>query len=332
MSTGRVLLTGAGGFLGRHVAAELAARRHSLKCLVRDTAKLSSLREQLGADAKRVESWDAGSLVEPIICDDAVSGCDAIVHVAAGMSGSTSSLFLDTVVSTRNLVDAALRHRVRKFVLVSSLAVYGTWPLRRGAVLDENCPLEPNPQLRDAYSFSKVEQERLCWAAHADRGLPLAVVRPGVIYGPGRGFMSARVGLPVGDRIFLQLAGSNRLPYTYVRNCADAIVSALESDRCIGEALNIVDDELPRGRELLALHRARMGVPPKVIRVPSRAIPAVARSYEFILSRSDGMLPPALTRYRAAAQWKPLRYPNQKAKHLLGWQPRIGLRAGLASC
>ena len=332
MTGSRVLVTGAAGFLGRHVVAELVARGHSVTCLVRDAAKIAGSRRHLGASAALVESWSTGSLVDPGVCHDAVSDCDAIVHVAAGMTGSPSSLFLDTVVSTRHLVDAALCQGISKFVLVSSLGVYGTWHLRRGGVLDETCPLDPNAALRDPYSFSKIEQERLCWTACRERNLPLVVLRPGVIYGAGRGFMSARIGLALGNGLFLQLGGSNRLPYTHVNNCAEAIALALGNDRCVGEAINVIDDELPRGRDLLERHRARSPKPPRVVRVHARAIPALSRSYEFLMQRSDGMLPPALTRYRADAQWKPLRYPNEKAKNLLGWQPRVGLRAGLASC
>jgi nucleoside-diphosphate-sugar epimerase len=327
-----VLLTGANGFLGRHVAEELIARGHNIRTVVRDKSNVAALRTHLGDRSARVDSWTIGTLSDASTCDRAVAGCDAVVHVAAGLTGSPSSLFLDTVVATRNLVEAALSHRIRKFVLVSSLGVYGTWRLGREAVLDESCALDPTPHLRDPYSFSKIEQERVCWSAYTNRRLPLAVIRPGVIYGPGRGYMSARIGLPIGGRLFLQLGGTNRLPYTHVRNCADAIALALANERSVGEAINIVDDELPSGRQLLALHRSTQSAPPRVVRLHSRAVPLLARAYEFFLERSDGMLPPALTRYRADAQWKPLRYPNEKAKNLLGWQPRVGLGAGLASC
>src|SRR5205807_1842529 len=107
-------------------------------------------------------------------------------------------LFLNTVVTTRRLSEACLQIGVERFVLVSSLAVYGTSELQRGHILDESCPIDPHPFLRDAYTYSKINQEHVAWAAQRERDLPLVVIRPGVIYGPGRDVLTGRVGLRIG--------------------------------------------------------------------------------------------------------------------------------------
>src|SRR6185503_410371 len=98
-------------------------------------------------------------------------------------------------VGTRRLIAAAAEAGAERFVLVSSLAVCDTQGLRRRAVVDEALPLESQPQLRDPYTYSKVQQEIMARTECARLGLPLVIVRPGVIYGPGRGCLSARVGL-----------------------------------------------------------------------------------------------------------------------------------------
>ena len=120
--------------------------------------------------------------------------------------------------------------------------------------LDEGCPLDPAPQHRDPYAFSKIVQEQICWKARTDWNLPLVVVRPGMIYGPGRDFLSARVGLKVGP-LMVRLGGSQRLPYTFVDNCAEAVMLAGTQEGIEGESFNIVDDDLPTGRELIRERR-----------------------------------------------------------------------------
>ena len=136
------------------------------------------------------------------------------------------------------------RPRLPKVVLVSSFGVYGTAGIKRGALVDEDTPLEPNPERRDTYSQAKLRQEKLFRAYQERHGFPLVVVRPGVIYGPGGTPISSRVGLTV-PGLFLHLGGRNLLPLTYVDNCAEAIVVAGERGASDGQAYNVVDDDLP---------------------------------------------------------------------------------------
>src|SRR5690606_2783769 len=103
---------------------------------------------------------------------------------------------------------------------VSSFSVYGIADQPRGVLVDETTPLETQPMRRDPYSQVKLRQEQLFWDYARAHGLSLAVLRPGVIYGPGGGAMSSRVGLNL-PGVFLYLGGRNVLPLTYVDNCAE---------------------------------------------------------------------------------------------------------------
>jgi nucleoside-diphosphate-sugar epimerase len=194
-------------------------------------------------------------------------------------------------------------------------------------VLDESCPIDARPHLRDAYSYSKIAQERVAWEARERDGLPLVVIRPGVIYGPGRGSLSARVGLQIGG-LMIRMGGAQRVPYTFVDNCADAIVSAVTAPDIEGEAFNVVDDELPQAKAVLKQYRRRVKRL-RVLPVPGWAISPVSGLCEWYHERSRGQLPRVLTRYKSAAQWKPLRYGNDKAKLRLGWSPRVSIAEGL---
>ena len=314
-------MTGGGGFLGRRLVAGLVARGFDVRCLARAGAPA----DPVGGPG-RVEVYPAD--LDRLGRDpDVARGCDVVYHLASGLKGSTSGLFLTNVAGTRELVGASARAGVGRFVLVSSLGVYGTAGLPRGGALDESCPLDPEPHRRDPYTYSKVAQE---WAAReaSDRlGVPLVVVRPGVIYGPGREAVTGRVGLRLGDFV-LKMGGGHPLPYTYVDNCADGVLLAGVAGGAVGEAFNLVDDELPTGRQVVRWHR-RSGGRLRSLTVPGPAVRPLSRLCLWYHERSGGQLPAVLTPYKSDALWKPLRYANAKAKSGLGWLPSVSLAEGM---
>ena len=320
----KVLVTGGSGFLGRRLVARLLDRGMSVRCLVRRAASL----ETVGAAGGDLEVRE-GDIGRVDADSDILDGCDVVYHLASGLRGGTAGMFLTNVVAVRGLLAAAARPGIRRFVLVSSLGVYGTAGLSRGGALDESCPLDPAPQLRDPYSFSrKVAQEEGGPREEHRRGaVRLVVVRPGVIFGPGREAITGRVGLRLGD-FLLQMGGRHRLPYTYVDNCADAVLLAGIVPGVEGEAFNIVDDELPTGRQISRMHRRRVGRL-RTLTIPRPAIRPLSHLCEWYHRSSRGQLPAVLTPYKSEAQWKPLSYPNAKAKSRLGWAPAIDLEEGL---
>jgi nucleoside-diphosphate-sugar epimerase len=322
----KTFVTGGTGFLGKRVVAALLRRGHDVRCLARSKGAADALMASLPPQVRDRVELVSGNLQDVEQCASMIDGCDRVVHVAAAKSGATPVLFLNTVSTTRALVAAAERAGVERFVLVSSLAVYGTRALGRGDELTEECALEAEPQRRDPYTFSKVAQERVCWEAH-ERGLPLVVIRPGVIYGPEGDCLSARVGLRVGN-LMVRMGVGHRLPYTFVDNCADAVAQAATVPGVAGHAFNVLDDELPTGRQLIREYRARVGAL-RVLPLPLAALPLLSRAYEWYCERSNGLIPPVLTRYRTDAQWKPLRYPNRRARTRLDWAPAVGLNEGI---
>jgi len=215
---------------------------------------------------------------------------------------------------------------VGRAIVVSSLAVYSCSALYAGDELDESCPLEPNPETRGGYVFSKIAQERVCRDAEA-RGLPLVVIRPGVIYGPGRSPISDRVGLRVVDRLVV-FGGRHALPYTYVDNCARAVAAAGPALRIDGAAFNIVDDELPTGDVIARRCGREAGL--RIWRVPRPAIAPLASAYDFCRRHSRGQLPAVLTPAVARGLYQPMCYSNRRAKDALGWRPHVGLEEALA--
>jgi nucleoside-diphosphate-sugar epimerase len=323
----QVFVTGGAGFLGRRVLAALVRDGWQVRALVRSAAGRSALRSSLSStDAAAIEVLE-GDLQNLSTYTAAMAGCDTLLHMAAAGGGGAASLFSDNVAASRRLLTAAAHARVQRIVLVSSFSVYQTSHLKRGAVLDEKCPLESNPERRDAYAFSKLAQEQICRELANEAGIPLAIVRPAVIYGPARGVLSSRVGLSFAGVTF-RFGSRRALPYTYVDNCADAIARCVAAPPHVCGPFNIVDDELPTPTAIVRAVR-RAGMPLRSVGVPLWAMKLGVRAYDAIARHSDGMLPPVLTPYRADAQWKPLRYSNAAAKRELGWQPAVPLRDAL---
>jgi nucleoside-diphosphate-sugar epimerase len=322
----KALVTGATGFLGKRVVVALLARGADVRCFLRP----SSNDEELMTASETPDRLNIvrGEIGQLDTCARALDGCDTVYHIAAEMTGGTAVLFLGNVVATRALVTAAMRAGVRRFVLVSSLGVYGTAAIPNGGMLDESCPLDPNAHLRDPYTYSKVRQEQVCWKVCRENGLPLVVVRPGVIYGPGRDFLTARVGLRLGRNFMIIMGGRQQLPYTYVANCAKGVALAGEVPHVEGQVFNLIDDILPTGRELIRRYRSEVA---RVHRftVPGWAVPALSGACEWYHRASRGQFPAVLTRYKTQAMWRPLQYPNSRAKQVLGWSPEVGLEQGL---
>jgi nucleoside-diphosphate-sugar epimerase len=278
-----------------------------------------------------------GNLLSREDCERATKDVAAIYHLAAGTGEkSFPDAFMNSVITTRNLLDAALRHGcLKRFVNISSFAVYTNRDKPRRNLLDESCPVEEHAELRgEAYCFAKLKQDELVIEYGRKHRIPYVLVRPGAVYGPGANGITGRVGSGAFG-VYLHLGGSNVIPFTYVDNCADAIVLAGVSSGVDGEVLNVVDDDLPTSRQFLRLYKQNVRSF-RSIPVPRAASYVLCALWEKYSSWSEGQLPPAFNRRVWHAYWKGSRYTNAKLKRLLGWTPRVptaeGLRRYFESC
>lgn len=321
----RVFVTGATGYLGTAIVCDLLTRGVGVRALVRRNDAATRLVDDATLAAgpqRRGLELAYGSLRDEPLDHAWLSGCDAIVHAAGVLRGAASVIVRANVTATRGLADAAAMCGIRRFVLISSLSVYAAQSLAADSVLDETCPIDPEPERRGAYVYSKVAQEAVC------RGyaLPLVVIRPGVIFGPGRHTLSDRVGPRVGPLVVV-VDGHRPLPYSFVTNCASAVVAAVHADGIDGASLNIVDDELPTAAQIVAMCR-HWDRDLRAVHVPSWSAASVSRVYGWCYARAKGFtagpFPPMMD-----ALYKPLRFSNAAAKKKLRWQPRIGLEAAL---
>ena len=326
-----ILVTGSNGFIGAKVVEILLEYGYSnLRCFVRPSSQLGRLENTIGRfDAGMNVKLFAGDLLSRQDCAKAAEGVSIIYHLAAGFDKSFAGAFMNSALATRNLMDAFLEvGKPKRFVNVSSFAVYSNLSLKRGALLDETCPLEDAPQQRfDAYGFGKLRQEELVKEYGGKCQLPYVIVRPGYVFGPGKRELSGRVGISTFG-LFIQVNGSNVLPLSFVDNCAEAIVLAGLKPGVEGEIFNVVDNELLTSHQFLRAYKMKVKRFAS-IRLPYSVGYAMCLLWEKYSKWSKGQLPPAFNRRRCAAEWKGNRYSNRKLREQLCWKPRVPMEKAM---
>jgi len=334
-----ILVTGAAGFIGSWVVEGLLNRGfRNIVCFARPSGKLARIedlsnRRPQGAQIKVIK----GNLLSRQDCEAACKDVALIIHLAAGTGEkSFPDAYMNSVVTTRNLLDASLQYgRLRRIVLISSFSVYTNCQKPHGRLLDESCPVEPRGELRgEAYCFAKFKQEQLVAEYNKNFGIPYVVVRPGSVYGVGREAIAGRVGIDTFG-LFLHIGGPNTIPFTYVENCADAIILAGLIKGIDGEVFNVVDDDLPSSRQFLRWYKKNVRGFTSIY-VPHAVSYALCYFWEKYSQWSEGQLPPAFNRRRWHAYWKKTCYSNKKLKTRLDWTPKVptaeGLRRYFQSC
>jgi nucleoside-diphosphate-sugar epimerase len=327
-----ILITGATGFIGGKLVQTLVDRGfRNLRCFTRPSSRSEKFEgvARLARHGFRIEMFK-GNLLSRQDCSAATKDAKVIYHLAAGRGEkSFPDAFMNSVVTTRNLIEAALEHNVlKRFVNVSSFAVYSNCQKTNGKLLDESCPLEERPDLRgDAYTFAKVNQDGIVAEYGTKYRMPFVTIRPGAVYGPGNLQITGRVGVS-SFGIFLHLGGSNRIPFSYVDNCAEAIALAGLKSGVDGEVFNVMDDDLPTSREFLRLYKRN------VKRFRSLALPrpvsyALCYLWERYSDWSKGQLPNSFNRKKWHSLWKKTNYSNEKLKKRVGWTQRVPTREAL---
>lgn len=328
----KILVTGAGGFLGRFTATAALERGHEVRALVRSESGCDHLRrlhpggriEVVIADLRR------GASLDPVLDD-----IDVVVHLAGVKVGDLPAQFAGTVRPTEVMLERMRIVGPGRLVGVSTLALYDFTRLRAGETLTEESGIEQTPARRTAYVQTKLVQERLVAEYGAERDHVVAIVRPGMVYGPER-LRHALLGIDVGG-YHLRICGRRRLPMLYVEHGAEALVLAAEAllDRpevVADGPLNLVDSELPTCREFAAAI-APAGDPRTTIPAPWTAMRGLVAAIDAAnVSCFDGRaaLPSVASRPELHARFKPLDYSNRRARDVLDWTPVTNWRAAVA--
>jgi nucleoside-diphosphate-sugar epimerase len=255
-----ILVTGANGFIGSRVVRILLSYGFKrVRCFTR-SANNSKYLESLARESDQANlEIVKGNLLSSDACLMATEGVSIVYHLAAGTEKTFAGCFLNSVVATRSLLDFAIKEKkLKRFVNISSIAVYSNEKIPRGGLLDESCEVDTKLVERyEPYTYGKTKQDEIVLEFAKKQNLPYVIVRPSVVFGPGKAKIPGRVGIDTFG-VFVHLGLNNRIPITYIDNCAEAIVLAGLRKGIEGEVINIVDDDLPKSREFLRMYKKQI--------------------------------------------------------------------------
>ncbi|HET7808730.1 MAG TPA: GDP-mannose 4,6-dehydratase [Gaiellaceae bacterium] len=302
----RVLVTGAGGFIGSHLAERLAAAGAEVRAFVRYTSRGDhGWLEDVAPDAAQAIEVFRGDLANPEAVLGAMSGCEAVFHLGALIPIPYSyrhprEFVTANVEGTLNVLEAARREEPARIVHTSTSEVYGT---AQRVPIDEEHPLRP----QSPYAASKVGADQLALSYQRSFGTPVVVARPFNTYGPRQ---SARAVIPTIAtqalaRYVVELgATAPTRDFLYVEDTAAGIVACAEADGVEGEVVN-----LGTGSEITIGELAE-----RILRLAGRDVP--------VSLDEQRLRPPDSEVERLVAD-------VTKARRLLDWEPRVDLDEGL---
>lgn len=320
-ATGVALVTGAHGFLGSHVTQRLMAAGWSVRALVSpwgDLKNLAAHAEAANLEVVRADLNDERSI------SGVAAGVDVVVHAAARVAdwGPWEAFQRTNVLGTRGLLDDALRHGARRFVLISSVAVH-----RYGGFRNADPRSQPRDNQRDAYAYSKILGEDLVLG---ETGVEGVVVRPGLWPFGARDVTFQRVVRAIERGVLPLVRGGGAVLNTaYAENFADGVLLASTVPAAAGGVYLIADDGMPTWRELFGELANLVGVEPPRLSLPDRPVRAIASGVESTWGALFPSSEPPLTRYRAGLMARDVHFSIAHAEVELGYRPRFSWREGL---
>jgi len=313
----QVLVTGATGFTGGHLARTLAARGDTVRALVRDTGRARDLRDA-GIELVPGDLRDAAAL------ETAVRGVRVVYNIAAiyrqaGVSTDTYRAVNATAV--RRVVEAAARAGVRRVVHCSTVGVHGDVA---HPPADEDAPLNPG----DMYQETKLEGERLARQAGERLDIDVTIVRPTGIYGPGdRRLLKLFRGVARG---FFPILGRGEIYYhlTYIDDLVEGFRRCAESPAAAGRTYILAGGEVTTLNELVSRIARVAGVHPPRLHLPVWPFWMAGAVCEAVCVPLG--LEPPLHRRRVDFYTKSRAFDISRARREIGYAPQVGLDEGIA--
>jgi nucleoside-diphosphate-sugar epimerase len=316
----KALVTGATGFIGSHIVDRLVARGDSVRALIRVDSDVSYL-EGLGVE--RI----IGDIADPDSLPRALQGVEAVYHAAALVSdwGPWSDFQRVTIDGASNVLEAAARANVVRFLHVSSDAVYAHRHL--GTTMTEDTPLETRFAWWDYYRRAKLAAELLARRYHAEGHLAVTIVRPGLVLGerdrvtlPGLiAFLKSKSASYLGD-------GHNRLPCVYAGDLAEGCILAATAANAAGQTYNLVSAEPVSQRDLFAAvaGERNLTLPKRSTPVPLVHLISLAMELASVLTGRRSR--PSITRFGVTMIGRPYIEDASKAEEDIGWKATVPLR------
>jgi len=311
----KILVTGATGFIGGALVRRLLSEGSDVRVQIRNLKSANELKE---AGAEIFE----GDITDPSVCSRAVNGVDVVFHCAGvlGGWGKPEKLFWDVnYQGTKNMLEAARDAKVKRFIHFSTCGIFG--PLKK----DETPADERSYNPTNIYEKTKAEAEKLA-LGYAKNGLPLVVVRPEFVYGPGDMHL-----LPffrsVKRRSFLFFDKGTALVHpTYIDDLVDGVMLAAENKEALGKAFNLAGEKPVTIKEFVDSMSDAIDVPRIGFSVPATAGTVAATIFDCTIGL---VVQPPLTRAQVGFLSNSHASSIKASKEVLGYSPKIGIEEGI---
>jgi nucleoside-diphosphate-sugar epimerase len=318
-----VLITGGSGFIGSHIILQLLAAGHQVRTTIRNLTREGDVRAMLkvgGADPGNRLSFFAADLENDAGWREAVAGSDYVLHVASPLPPSVpkheDELIVPAREGTLRVLRASRDAGIKRVVLTSSFAAIGYGHKVRETPFNETDWTDPNGDDVAPYAKSKTLAERAAWdfLVREGRGLELSVINPVGVFGPVLGADYSASILLVQRMMDGAMPGAPQLYFgaVDVRDVAELHIRAMTHPAAKGERFLAVAGEFLTMLDIAKILKARLGASAK--RVPTRQLPNWMVRLAALRDPAVKLILPELGKKKNAT--------NEKARRLLGWEPR----------
>lgn len=316
----KACVSGATGFIGGNLVKGLLAKKHSVKALVLPhDPKISQLQNN------KVEIIQ-GDIRDLEYVKKAMKGCDVVFHCAAVVTDwAPQKLFEEvTVGGAINVCEAALWAKVKRVVDISTNDVFG---LREDVVMDESFPLEP---WGEPYPDYKIKAEEIMWRYYREKKLPITMVYPCWVYGPGDQTFVPLLADAIVKRELIFWRKDVLVWPTYVENLVDLLLLIAVDRRAVGNGYLVHDGKSVTLQKFCQGIAQSLGVKPITTQIPYWTAYGVALIMEMLWKLLKIEKRPLLTTYTVKNLGSRLQFSIAKAKRELGWTPKISFDEGFA--
>lgn len=313
--TGKVLVTGANGFVGINLCRKLIERGYKVKAFVMDDVNWDIL------DKMQVE-FAPGNLMHQISIVEGLKDVDYVINVAGKASdwGTYDSFVIPNIKGVENMISYSMQANIKKFVHISSVAIHGFGnhvnTTEDGPFYKTNFP----------YCLTKKKGEEIALAAYREHSFPVTAIRPCNVFGENDTTTISKMAPALENRQLPYVDGGKWLTCpVYVGNLSDAIIAAMENDAAVGEAFIISDGLWITWKEWTKKLCDALNVKEHWFSAPGFIARALGSTFEFIYKFFDSPTPPPFTRYRTQQVSTNYHFSIEKAKRLLGWKPEVDI-------
>jgi len=309
-----VAVLGGTGFIGTYVVQRFLTAGMRVGVMARTGRNLPAIFQD-----PRV-TFVRGSISDPAAVERAIDGAKLVVNLAHGGGGATFEAVRDAMVGgARTVALACLKLGVRRLVHVGSIASLYLGP--QPTPIDGTTPPDPREEQRGDYARAKVLADRMLLQMHADDGLPVVILRPGVVVGAGGLPFHSGVGLYNNDQHAIGWnGGTNPLPFVLAEDVADAVYRATQAEGVDGRAYNLVGDVRLSARDYTAALALATGRPLRFHPQSARFLWAEDMG-KWLVKRATGRAVPAPALRDFLSRGMMATFDTSDAKRDLGWTP-----------